>query len=159
MEHDPGKAARRTLAAEPGQLECWLRPLLLASVMYAEPHLPCCASTVWQEMNQGVLRGMLERKQAVCTRCKVIAKSLRADSSFAQVGQGQKLNPVVLSTVDLIRPLVIEVNGQGSRRSVRAIPCLARALAPQPLHCVLCRLVPTALETQIWSTGRAQSPP
>ena len=50
-----------------------------------------------------------------------------------QVGQGQKLNPVDLSIVDLIRLLVIESIGQGPRRSVRAIPCLARALVPQPL--------------------------
>ena len=90
-EHNPGFAARRTLVAEPGELECWLRPLLLASVMYAEPHLPCCAWTVWQEMNQGVLRGMLENVCAVCTRCKVIAKSVRADSTFAQVCQGQQI--------------------------------------------------------------------
>ena len=90
-EHNPGFAARRTLVAEPGELECWLRPLLLASVMYAEPHLPCCASTVWQEMNQGVLRGMLERKQASCGRCIIRAIIVRADSTFAQVGQGQQI--------------------------------------------------------------------
>ena len=59
--------------------------------MYAESHSPCCASTAWQEMNQGVLRGMLENVCAVCTRCKVIAKSVRADSTFAQVCQGQQI--------------------------------------------------------------------
>ena len=77
MEHNPGKAARRTLAAEPGQLECWLRPLLLASVMYAEPHLPCCASTVWQEMLLWLMRALLEngtrgfwRVKSYCKKCE-----------------------------------------------------------------------------------------
>ena len=76
-EHNPGFAARRTLVAEPGELECWLRPLLLVSVMYAEPHLPCCASTVWQEMLLWLMRALLEngtrgfwRVKSYCKKCE-----------------------------------------------------------------------------------------
>ena len=85
-------------------------------------------------MLDGLLKGILEDIIVACGACKTRAKTARADSTLLQVGQGQKLNPVDLSIVDLIRPLVIESIGRGPRRSVRAIPCLARALAPQPLR-------------------------
>ena len=136
-EHNPGFAAHRTHVAEAGELESWQHPLLLASVMYAVPHLPCCASTVWQVMLLWLMCALLEIITVVFGVGKVIAKSVRAGSTLPQVGQGKESWGVDLSAAEQNQPSMIENIEVDARRSVCGKPTPAHALAPQPLPHVL----------------------